>query len=170
MDIEHGHWNELTSLAGKAFKSCLHFAIATVNEDGTPHVSPIGSLILKDPGEAIYFEIFARQLPLNLKDGAPVSMLAVNANRWLWLRSLYSGRFHAVPAFRLAGHAGKRRPSTEQERRQWQRKVKKARYLKGHDLLWGDLSVVRELHFNRLVPVELGPMTSHFNWVLDLDR
>ena len=44
------NWADIKKLFGQAFRSSFHYALATVNEDGEPHVTPIGSLILCDPG------------------------------------------------------------------------------------------------------------------------
>jgi hypothetical protein len=162
MGIEPGHWNQLKSLAGRVFGSSLHFAIATNNPDGTPHVTPIGSLILEDPGEAYFFEVFARQLSRNLDTGSPVAVLGVISSSRLWLPSLIAGRFSCPPAFRLLGVAGERRSSTPEERARWRRKVRLLKWTRGYDLIWEDLETVRELHFHKVQPVQLGQMTSHF--------
>jgi len=159
MSIEIGHWTELKRLAGSVLGSSMHFAIATVNADGTPHVTPIGSLMLTALGEGYFFEVFAVRLCANLDRGSPVTVLGVNSSPWLWLRALIAGRFESPPAFRLTGVAGSRRASTEVERSRWQQKVRFLRLFKGHQLLWGKLDLVRELHFHALEPVRLGAMT-----------
>jgi len=165
MSIETGQWTELKRLAGNTFETSLHFAIATVNSDGTPLVTPIGSLILSTPGEGYFFEVFADRLCANLDRGSPVSVLGVNSSSLFWLRSLIAGRFASPPAFRLTGVAGARRASTEAERSRWQRKVRLFRFFKGHKFLWGKLDTVRELHFHALEPVRLGAMTSRLHGV-----
>ena len=163
MSFELSHWTELKRLAGSTFNTSLHFAIATVNPDGTSHITPIGSLILSTPGEGYFFEVFADRLCANLDRGSPVSVLGVISSSSLWLRALISGRFSSPPAFRLIGVGGARRASTEAERRLWQRKVRFFRWLKGYKWLWGNLDTVRELHFHALEPVRLGAMTSQFH-------
>ncbi|VAW52449.1 hypothetical protein MNBD_GAMMA06-1212 [hydrothermal vent metagenome] len=40
------NWHEVKSFFKSAFSSSFHFAIATVNENGEPHVTPIGSFNL----------------------------------------------------------------------------------------------------------------------------
>jgi len=159
MSIDSDQWTELKRLAGRTFSTSLHFAIATVNADGTPHVTPIGSLMLTTPGEGFFFEVFADRLCANLDRGSPVSVLGVISSAPLWLRALISGRFGAPPAFRLTGTAGGRRASTPAERERWRRKVRFVRWLKGHDLLWGNLNTARDLHFHAFIPVRLGGMT-----------
>jgi hypothetical protein len=160
MGIEERHWNELKPLAGRVFGSSLHFAISTINPDGTPHVTPIGSLILTDPGKAYFFEVFTQKLPRNLDIGSPVAVLGVISSSQLWLRSLLTGRFSCPPAFRLLGEAGQRRASTPEERARWRRKVRLVKWTRGNELLWGNLDVVRELHFHTVQPVEMGRMTA----------
>ena len=159
MSIEASDWIELKRLAGKTFSTSMHFAIATVNADGTPHVTPIGSLVLTAPGEGYFFEVFADRLCANLDRGSAVTVLGVNSGAWLWLRALFVGRFGSPPAFRLTGVAGVRRASTEAERSRWKKKVRWLRFFKGHNLLWGKLDTVRELHFHALEPVRLGALT-----------
>jgi hypothetical protein len=165
--IEAEQWNRLRRIAGRVFASSLHFAIATTNEDGTPHVTPIGSLILGKPGEALFFEVFARGLAGNLERGSPVAVLGVVSGKGFWLRSLIAGRFKSPPGFRLSGVAGERRPATAEEIARWRRKLRFLGWTRGHDLLWSDLRMVRVLRFTDLRPLRLGRMTSHFDKLLD---
>jgi hypothetical protein len=162
MAIDRAHWDQLKGRAGKVFGSSLHFAIATTNPDGTPHVTPIGSLILGEPGEAFFFEVFARQLSKNLDRGSAVAVLGVNSSSSLWARAFVAGHFTSPPAFRLLGVAGERRPSTAEERARWRRKLRFLRWTRGHDRLFGNLDFVRELHLHEVKPVRFGQMTSRF--------
>ena len=100
MDI-YENWTDIKAIFRESFKSSFHSAIATVNENGEPHVTPIGSLILSKPGFDFYFERFTRQLPRNLDESRQVCVLAVNSSRWFWLKSLLGGRFPSVPAIRF---------------------------------------------------------------------
>lgn len=164
-DIDSDLWNRLKPLAGRVFGSSLHFAMATVNPDGTPHVTPIGSLILTDPGEAYFFEVLTRQLRTNLDNGSPIAVLGVVSSLRLWVPSFVAGRFKTPPAFRLRGVAGKSRPSTAEERARWKRKVRYLRWTRGYEELWANVDTVRELHFHQLQPVKIGRMTSGMEWV-----
>jgi uncharacterized protein len=58
----YSHWSDVKKVFKKSFSSSFHFSIATVDEEGRPHITPIGSLILGKPGHAIYFEEFTSQL------------------------------------------------------------------------------------------------------------
>ena len=56
MDID-ADWHVIKRLFRKSFASSIHYAIATVTQDGEPHVTPIGSLILGSPeyaGRSVY--------------------------------------------------------------------------------------------------------------------
>ncbi len=162
MEIEQ-HWPAIKQLFKQAFASSMHCSIASVNADGEPHITPIGSVILGKPGKAIYFERFPKQLPLNLQGNNKICVLAVNSSRWYWLKSLLAGKFAQPPAIRLIGTAGKLRPASEQEIAIWQRRVKLLSRTKGHALMWKDMSAVRELEFTHAEPIQLGKTTSN-NW------
>ena len=152
-------WPEIKQLFRQSFKSSFHCAIATVNKDGEPHVTPIGSLILGRPGHGLYFERFPTQLPLNLQTNRSVCVLAVNSDRWFWLKSLLRGRFSTPPAVRLYGAAGELRDATEKEVQLWQRRVNSVRFTKGHQLMWAGMAKVRDIEFTRVEPVRAGAMT-----------
>ena len=55
MDL-HENCKEIALLFRDSLKSSLHYAAATVGEDGARRVTPIGSLILGRPGQRYYFE------------------------------------------------------------------------------------------------------------------
>ncbi|MBX7218806.1 MAG: pyridoxamine 5'-phosphate oxidase family protein [Blastocatellia bacterium] len=159
MDLE-ARWPQLQRLFREAFQSSLHFSIASVTDDGTPHITPIGSLILTEPGKGLYFEIFTTHMPHNFKTRKRVCVMAVNSSRWLWLTALWRGKFAAPPAVRLLGTVGERRLATEAEKARWQRRVRMAKWLKGYELLWGRLDYVREITFDTVKPVSMGALTS----------
>jgi len=157
------NWNGVKDLFRESFRSSFHYSIATVSETGEPHVTPIGSLILGSPGFGFYFEKFTRQLPRNLGTNNHVCVLAVNSARWFWVKSLLGGKFASPPAVRLYGVAGELRPASERELSLWKRRVGRARFSKGHALLWQKMHMVREIEFSRIEPVHLGEMT-HDLW------
>ena len=155
-------WRWVRRLWARAFSSSMHYAVATVDAEGGPHVSPIGSVMLTGLGRAIYFEEFTRQLPENLSGDNRVCILAVDSGKWFWLSALARGRFPTPPAVRLRGRVvGPRRPATEDERRRWQRRVRRLRWSRGHRLLWRRMGWVREIEFDEALPVGIGPMTRH---------
>lgn len=156
-------WHVIKRLFNRSFNSSFHYAIASINEEGEPHVTPIGSLLLGEPGKGIYFDEFIRQLSINLQHNPKVCVLAVNSNRWFWIRSLFGGRFHVPPAIRLYGTVGNRREATETEIKLWQRRVRWTKITKGYALLWKNMRVVRDINFSRVEPVNIGAMTQDSN-------
>lgn len=153
------YWEKIRKLFNRSFYSSLHYAIATVNPDGTPHVTPIGSLILLDGQKGVYFEEFPNQLPANLGSNPRLSVLAVNSGKLFWLKSLLAGAFATPPGIRLYGIAGQRREATPEELKAWHRRISPFRFTKGYQLLWKNMKHVREIRFESYEPIHLGMMT-----------
>jgi hypothetical protein len=155
------HWGTIRKIFEEAYKSCMHFAIATVNEDGSPHVTPIGALFLREDQTGFYFEEYPSKMPENLKRNPRVCILAVNADKLFWGKSLMEGRFAAPPAVRLIGTVGELREATSEESAAWHKQVALAKVTKGYHLLkWDRFGHVRDIRFESLEPVYLGEMTS----------
>lgn len=143
----------------RVFARSIYASIATVDADGCPHVTPIGSLLLhREPGRGFWFERFTTQMPRNLEGETRLCVLAVNTRISLWGRALLTGRFPEAPGFRLAGTAGARRPATERELDLFQRRVRPARWTRGYKLLWDGMAGGREVTFDRVLPIRLGKM------------
>lgn len=161
--ITETQWKKIRKLFERAFRSSLHYAIATVNENGTPHVTPIGSLMLLDGNKGAYFEYFTRKMPLNFKKNQNVCVLAVNSGKWFWLKSLFRGKFKEPPAIRLRGTVGIKRKVSDQEKALWHKRIGPFRFSKGYYLLWKDMDEVREIDFHSIEFVHLGEMTQDAN-------
>jgi len=153
------HWETIRAVFDEAYKSCLHFAVATVNEDGCPHVTPIGSLILRENQTGFYFEENPVRLPRHLTTNPRVCILAQNADKQFWGNALVSGKFPVPPAVRLTGIAGPLRRATPDEIALWQEKIALAKGTKGYQLLWSSFSHVRDIAFDSFEPVDVGEMT-----------
>jgi uncharacterized protein len=160
MDIGD-HWETIRAVFDEAYKSGLHFAVATVNEDCSPHVTPIGALILRDNQTGFYFEENPVRMPRNLKTNPRVCIMAVNADKLFWGKALIEGKFKVPPAVRLSGKAGKPRRATPDEIALWQGKIALAKGTKGYQLLWDHFSNVRDITFDSFEPVDCGEMTSN---------
>jgi hypothetical protein len=133
--------------------------IASVNADGSPHVTPIGTLTLRHDCTGYYLERFPTHLPENVERDERICVYAGHSGLLTWLRHLMRGRFDRPVAIRLIGRAGARRPSTEEERERFLRQVRLFRWTRGHDLLWGNLQYARDLVFDDYVPIQAGQMT-----------
>ena len=74
---------------------------------------------------------------------------------------MVGGKFSIPPAVRLHGVGGDVREATDTEIALWQKRVKRVRFSKGHAMIWRDMSMVRDIEFNRIEPVQIGKMTRH---------
>jgi len=155
----HTQWPKIKKFFEKTFYSSFHYAIATVDKDGFPHVSPIGSLMLTETGKGLYFEKFTKKIPENLTQNQKICVMAIDTNRFFLLWSFITGRFAHPPAIRLTGLAGKRRPPTEAELKKFYRRVRHLKFYKGHHLLWQNMPIVRDICFDRMELVKIGAMT-----------
>ena len=153
------HWKTIKMVFKESLNSSLHYAVATVNEDGSPHVTPIGALFLRDDTTGFYFDKFPVTMPRNLEQNRRICILAVNSNPSFWQKSLVAGKFDIPPAVRLMGFAGEKREATEEEIAKWQNHVQLARGTKGYDIMWKDMRMVRDIYFDSFEPVSCGEMT-----------
>lgn len=159
MKLSAEQWNLVRRLFRNAFASSFHYAVATVNADGSPHVTPIGSVILRQNGTGFFFEEYLSATARNLERDRRVCILAVHSSRWLFLKSLFLGRFVTLPAMRLAGTVGEKREATPEELASFRRRVGRYHFLKGYDLLWSRLRYVRDVSFDAALPIHTGAMT-----------
>ncbi len=153
------NWEMIRQVFDEAYKSCSHFAVATVNKDGSPHVTPIGGLFLRDDHTGFYLEEFPSRLPENLKINPRVCIMAVNGDKMFWGKALFDGKFQTLPGVRLIGNAGELREAKPEENAMWQKKVGFAKAMKGYKIMWEGMHHVRELKFDSFEPVLLSEMT-----------
>jgi uncharacterized protein len=153
------NWPQIRRVFTRSFQSSLHFSMATVTAEGLPHVTPVGSLLLRAPGHAIYFEEFTQRMPMNFGGNPNVCVLAVRSGLLFWLWSALRGEFRSPPAIRLHGKVGAARPATEDELRQWHRRVGKLRGTRGYQMMWANMRTVRDVHFTRADAIQIGAMT-----------
>ena len=158
MNLE-ADWQDIRRLFAQAFRSSMHYSMATVTPDGLPHVTPVGSLLLREPGHAIYFEEFTQRMPLNFRANQHVCVLAVRSGLWFWLTSLVRGRFRSPPALRLHGSVGAPRAATSDEIRLWHRRVGRLSFTRGYQLMWANMRTVRDVHFTHADGIHIGEMT-----------
>ncbi|MCJ7546310.1 MAG: pyridoxamine 5'-phosphate oxidase family protein [Deltaproteobacteria bacterium] len=155
------HWKTIQMLFQESRGSSTQYAIATVNEDGSPHVTPIASLFLREDKTGFYFDEFPIHMSRNLERDPRVCILAVNSDPTFSIKSFLAGKYETPPAVRLMGSVGKKREGTAEEIALWknQNYVKLARGTKGHDLMWENMRMVRDIHFDSFEPVLMGEMT-----------
>jgi hypothetical protein len=158
------NWPQIKATFDSAIATSLHCAIASVSAAGQPHVTPIGFIFLRDDFSAFYFEEYPNTLRENLAHNRRVCLSLVNSSRMFWFRSLLRGRFVSPPGVRLMGVAGERRRATDQERALYLARVRPLRRLRGYDLIWRDLSHVRDIQLESFAPVVYPKMTEGL-WV-----
>jgi len=159
MSIEN-QWKKIKWVVEQGQASTFYCSIASIAEDGTPNVTPIGTVFLNDDPSGYFFDHYAAALPQNIDRNPNVCLMAVNAGKWFWLKSFLFGQFVAPPGVRLFGTAGPKRQATPEEIRLIETRVKPSKWLKGAQLLWSDFSHVRDIKFNSYRPVTYPKMMS----------
>ncbi len=154
------NWAEVNKIFKNSFLSSFHYSFGTVSKNGTPHITPIGSLILnpKEP-KGVYFEIFTGKLKENIERNPNVCVMAVNSSKFFWLKSLMLNNFSTSPGIRLFGKATNRRRATDIEILRWRRRIRPLRITPGYDSLWKNLEYVREIEFEYFETIDLGRTT-----------
>ena len=158
--ITQGKWDIIRRVVDKANKSCSHVSVATVNEDGFPHVTPIGTLALHDDPCGYFFDELCTASRKNLDRDPRVCILAVNAGMPFWIKSLVMGKFSVPPAVRLVSTVKPLREATPEEIAAWHRHVAKAPLTKGYEIIWSRMHLVLDVQFDSFEPVNCGKMTT----------
>lgn len=159
MDITDEDWAMVRRLVPRTIRSSLHCSIASLNPDGTPHVTPIGSFLPTEKGRGVYFDAFNVQLSANVDRDPRVTILAVNSGPLLWARAFLQGRFVSPPGVRLVGTVGAQRTSTSREVQRFHGLVGPLLRTRGGAVMWRSLPLVRDVAIERVTPLWLGSMT-----------
>ncbi|MFF2555192.1 pyridoxamine 5'-phosphate oxidase family protein [Nocardia sp. NPDC058058] len=154
-------WREIRAIVDRGRKSTGHFAIASVDADGMPNITPVGTVFLRDDRTAFYFDQYTTALAHNLDANPQVCLMAVNRGSLFWLRALLFGRFSSPPGVRLYGTVSAARPATAAELEQVRKRVRPALLLKGGKLLWSNFTNVRDISFTSARLVRYPVMMSH---------
>ena len=160
MDLSN-HWKEIVDVIGTGQRSSLHCSIATVDEQGVPNVTPIGTVFLRDDHSGYFFDAFTSKLASNIESNQNICLMAVNTNTSFWLKSFFKGKFLAPPGVRLYGTVGKLREATEEEIAAINKRIKPMSWLKGSKLIWSSFTHVRDIQFNDFRPVQYPKMMEH---------
>ncbi len=135
-------------------------AVASVNADGSPHLTPIGSVWLdREVGKAMLFQRFTRKLPENAQREERICLLATRNDAWFWIKALLSGRFSEPPGVRIFARLGPPRAARAEEIARFHNRMKLFRWTRGFRLLWADLRLARDLEIESVAPVVIGPMS-----------
>jgi hypothetical protein len=157
--INADKWNLICPIFDNAFKSCMHVAMATVNEDSSPHITPIGSLILREDQTGYFFDEYCTKTRANLIRNPRACFPAVNADRSFWVKSRIMGKFSAPPAVRLMGTVKELRDATLDEIAAWHSRIAFAHPTKGYEIMWSRMHSVRDVQFDSFEPMSTSKMT-----------
>jgi hypothetical protein len=146
-------WPQVKRTLEKSQASAMQCAIATIHHDGMPHITPVGTVFLRDNQTGYFFDHYANALGENIDHNPNVCISAVNVGRWYWFKALFTGKFSAPPGIRLYGKAGPMREATADEIALIEARVKPTLWLKGARMLWTDFKYVREIEFTDYKPV-----------------
>jgi hypothetical protein len=158
-DVLKRNWPNIVSYFEKSLQSNQFFTFATTNPDGSPHMAPYASLILKDDCTGYYSDAFPNRMSRNLKRDPRICISAVYMGAGAWIKALLTGKFKIWPGVRLYGTVSPSRKASSEEIERWRHRMKKYRWTKGYKLLWADIKTVRDIQFERFEPIQLGPMT-----------
>ena len=148
-------WQEARKIVAQA----RSVSVCTIDSEGGPHATPIGSLILHPHQRRGYWlEKFPVALPENLQQDQRVQILATRHGYGYWLKSLWRGSFADPPALRLKGTAAPLRKASEAEKNRFLKKVRAFKSLKGHALLWSHMTMARDITIEEIIPVKIGRM------------
>ena len=154
------HWDMISFIIKKAVGS---FAFCTVDPDGRPHLTPIGSLWPRDDCTAFYFEQYPSRLPANLERDNRITVMAVDMRKSFWVSSFFLGHYTHPPAVRLYGTVGEKRPATPEEMSlfhdHWLVRAMKIVGRRGYNKAWAPLTQVRDIRFDSFEPCDMGAMS-----------
>ncbi len=165
LKIEH-NWETVKKNFIACQKSSMGVVqIASVDEEGIPNMTPIGSLFLKKERTAFFCNRFPENLNQNLKNNDRICVIAMNSSKWFWMKSLFKGRFVTCPGIKLFGRVSPKRELKKDERAQWERMVKPFQFFKGYHLLWKDMSHASDIVFEDYEYLKAGKMTQNTDTV-----
>jgi hypothetical protein len=157
------NWSKIQRHFNRSFASNFHVSIASVDKDGRPINTPIGSLFLNRDQTGLYFEKYPTKLPKYAKEKPEVCILAVNSGVVFWLKGLLKKRFDVYPGVRLYGVLGDTRAPTEIDTKRLNNRMRTTRWLKGNSYLWGDMQTIRVVTFTKGEMIQLGNMTKNLS-------
>jgi len=131
------NWPQIRKLVNNTFRRQFYVAIASIDAEGKPTNTPIGSLFLNADQTGFYFEKFPTKLPKNAVENPNICILAVNSNRWFWLKALFKTKFDSAPGIKLYGTLGARRKATKIEISRLNKRIRVTKRLKGEHLFMG---------------------------------
>jgi len=73
------HWLDIRRVLIRGQASTIYCSVASINPNGTPHVTPLGTFFLRDDLTSYHFDHCTSALPRNLDNNPNLCVMAVNA-------------------------------------------------------------------------------------------
>jgi hypothetical protein len=146
-------WPAILAYVDQAMKATYYVALATVDPDGVPTVTPIGSLVLNADRTGFFLERFPRTLGRNAEQNKNFCFLAENTRKWQILQQVRKGGYFGV---KLTGVLGERRPATPADVTRINHRIRFTRRKRAEQMLLGDAPQVRDLTVTRGDAIILG--------------
>ncbi len=153
-------WLGIRKQVNYNFQTNFHVAVATVDENNNPTVSPIGSLFLNADQTGFFLEKFTTSVAKNYRSNKNVCILSVNSGKWFWFKSIFKGRFKPSPGIKLYGTLQPKREATAVELNRMNQRFQIVKGFKGYKLLWEDMRMVRPIVFTKAEFIKIGKMTA----------
>ena len=159
MNISDEEWAIVKRIVPRTIHSSFHCSIASLNADGSPHVTPIGSFSPTEKGKGVFFDAYNIRLSENVNRDPRVTIMALDSGPTTWFRAFMGGRFATPPGIRMVGTVGAQRESTPREIRRFHRLVGPLLRTKGGAKMWSSLPNARDVTIDHVIPIWLGSMT-----------
>ena len=149
------NWKHIKSVISLAQKSSMYCSIATVDSNGMPTITPIGTLFLREEiGQAFFFNTYSSTIEHNISQNPHICIQDVNNSRTFWIKSMLQGLFNNMPGVRLYGEIKARRPATSEELALVEKRIKALKWTKGGQLIWSSFSHVHDVDIQNFKWIE----------------
>lgn len=114
--ISPSEWQNIHQVVANAQRAAMYCSIATVNPQGFPSITPIGTVFLdQQSNTGFFFDTYSTTFSENLQHQPLACIQAVNSSKLFWLSSMFKGKFKHYPGVRLYAEIGYLRSATAEE-------------------------------------------------------
>lgn len=98
--ISPSEWQNIRQIVADAQRAAMHCSIATVNPQGFPSITPIGTVFLDHQSSTgFFFDTYSTTFSENLQHQPLACIQAVNSSKLFWLSSMFKGKFKHYPGY-----------------------------------------------------------------------
>lgn len=144
--ISPSEWQNIRQVVADAQRAAMHCSIATVNPQGFPSITPIGTVFLdQQSSTGFFFDTYSTTFSENLQHQPLACIQAVNSSKLFWLSSIFKAKFKHYPGVRLYAEIGSLRPATAEEIEKVESRISTLKWSKGSKLIWSSFHHVRDI-------------------------